>query len=146
MQLIKLASNYWIPKAVFSLLILCLITSVVYNAWETSPFLKYPVLFVLSIIGIALVFKKVKKSWAIYFNSEEMMLKRNAVERVIPLKNIDSIKYVPGHTSILGLTYRSYKVEFENERNKTETVNFMVSDLNSEIESFIELVERQKKY
>ena len=80
-------------------------------------------------------------SYSLYYTNEHLFLKNKRGERSIPLTAVKNIKRnQDSKTTILGIPYYSYNLEFINEEKGIEITSFSTSSLNPLLDEFKDLV------
>ena len=102
-------------------------------------------LVVACIILVTLVFKGYK-SKDIYYDNSNMYLKGHNGVLAIHFSRIRRIKMTLGNTSIMGLKFYQYKIEYLDARESLTEIHFWTTIISSKIEEFGKQVREVNPY
>jgi|GEM_PF-3862105 len=109
---------------------------IVLIALNEYTFLKNLVLLGVLIVAIVWSYKQYIYSYNLFYNEINLILKNVREERYVDLLDIKRVKLAHTQMRILGFQFYEYKIEFANESNIPETITFFVTDMNSRLSEF----------
>lgn len=94
----------------------------------------------LMILGVLKTYHRYINSYNLFYNEKHLVLKKKKGQREIILTNIKSVKLTLSDMRLMGFQFYEYKIDFTNEIDSFETINFFISNLNSRLWEFQDLV------
>jgi len=94
----------------------------------------------LLILGIFWTYYKYIHSYNLFYDEEQLILKNKKEQRKIALTNIKRVKLTLSDIRLMGFQFYEYKIDFTNETGPSETINFFISNLNSLLWEFQDLI------
>lgn len=132
-------------KTIFPI-ILSLFGSVIAFAFIKQPIvLKCLVSFGVLIMGAIWTYRKYIQSYNLFYSKENLILKNMKRERNISLTNIKRVKLTLSDMRIMGSQFYLYKIDFTNETGLFETISFYVSNMNSLLWEFQDLIKSKSQ-
>tara|TARA_R110002072_G_scaffold159006_2_gene310091 strand:- start:1044 stop:1517 length:474 start_codon:yes stop_codon:yes gene_type:complete len=137
-----LSKNNVTLNLIIQIILILIVNSIVFVAISKSIQIKFIVLTGITTLGLIWIYKRYKNTYNLFFNEKYLNLKNRKRERNINLKNIKKIKLTLSDMRIMGLQYYEYKIEFTNENGIFESIRFFISDMNSKLWEFQDLVKK----
>ncbi|KAA5820401.1 hypothetical protein FPF71_17795 [Algibacter amylolyticus] len=94
----------------------------------------------LLILGIFWTYHRYIHSYNIFYDEEQLILKNKKEQRNIALTNIKRVKLTLSDMRLMGFQFYEYKIDFTNETGSSETINFFISNSNSLLWEFQDLI------
>lgn len=127
-------------KIVFPLFLTLFGSVILFAILADHSILKYLISLTVLILGVTWTYKSYIRSYNLFYNDENLILKNKKAERNISLINIKRVKLTLSDMRLMGFQFYEYKIDFTNEVNSLETISYFVSNLDSLLWEFQELV------
>ena len=106
-----------------------------------SAYINEPIISIIAVLmSIIWVYRIYTRSFNIYYSKDHLILKSRNTERNIHLSNIKRVKLTLSDMRIMGSQYYQYNIDFTNELGLFESQSFYVSNVNSSLWEFQDLI------
>jgi len=130
-------------KLVLPLVLSLLGTVVVLQVLTEYSLGKYILAIPILTLGVAWSNKRYINAYNLFYTEENLILKNKKHQRDIDLLKINRIKSTLSDLRIMGFQFYEYKIDFTNEEGSSETIRFFVSNLNSSLWDFQDLIKKK---